>query len=79
MPRHSPYALIRLNFPISDYLKSLGSLRSLELLEFHKTFFRLFLLFAVKRLSFCALINFFHLSVKLYFTLLFTERPILIS
>ena len=59
MPRHSPYALIRLNFPISDYLKSLGSLRSLELLEFHKTFFRLFLLFAVKRLSFCALINFF--------------------
>ena len=28
MPRHSPYALIRLNFPISDDSSSLGSLRS---------------------------------------------------
>ena len=38
--------------------RSLGSLRSLELLEFHKTFFRLFLLFAVKRLFFLLCIDF---------------------
>ena len=75
MPRHSPYALIRLNFPISNSFELLGSLRSLELLEFHKTFFRLFPLCSLKRLfSFCALISFFHLSVKLYFTLLFNRK-----
>ena len=79
MPRHSPYALIRLNFPISDVLPSLGSLRSLELLEFHKTFFRLFLLFAVKRLSFCALIFLFPPIGEIVFYPTFTERPILIS
>ena len=38
--------------------RSLGSLRYLELLEFHKTFFRLFLLFAVKRLFFLLCIDF---------------------
>ena len=40
------------------FYQSLGSLRSLELLEFHKTFFRLFLLFAVKRLFFLLCIDF---------------------
>ena len=49
MPRHSPYALIRLNFPFCDYLKSLGSLRSLNCLSFIKHFLGYFL-FAVKRL-----------------------------
>ena len=37
-----------------------------ELLEFHKTFFRLFPLCSLKTFSFCALIFFFHLSVKLF-------------
>ena len=41
MPRHSPYALIRLNFPFSDLSITWFSSFS-ELLEFHKTFFRLF-------------------------------------
>ena len=41
MPRHSPYALIRLNFPISDSLESLGSLRS-WIAWVSLNFFRLF-------------------------------------
>ena len=36
MPRHSPYALIRLNFPISDCVTNhLVLFVLLELLEFH--------------------------------------------
>ena len=43
---------------LSVISRSLGSLRSLELLEFHKTFFRLFPLCSLKTFSFCALISF---------------------
>ena len=55
MPRHSPYALFRLNF-----------LSSLSCLSFVNKYLLGFL-FALKKLPFSLLLN-LHLSVKLYFT-----------
>ena len=49
MPRHSPYALIRLNFPISDLSITWFSSFFLNCLSFIKHFLGYFL-FAVKRL-----------------------------
>ena len=60
MPRHSPCALIRLNF----FIDSRSMLFS-ELLEFHKQIF-IGIHITVKRFSFYLLLNHFHLSVKLY-------------
>ena len=62
MPRHSPYALVRLNFFFSVPMLVLF----LELLEFHKQIssFRLLILFSEKVLSFSSNLL-FHLSVKL--------------
>ena len=61
VPRHSPYALVRLNFPSVQFSHS-------ELLEFHKQIF-LVVNSSVKRFyPFCFLNRLFHLSVKLYFT-----------
>ena len=61
MPRHSPCALIRLNFLID-----LWSMLFSELLEFHKQIF-IGIHIAVQRFyPFCLLMNHFHLSVKLY-------------
>ena len=58
MPRHSPYALFRLNF-----LLSLDNRFSLELLEFLLNKYLCFGYFALKRFFF--LLAVFHLSVKL--------------
>ena len=60
MPRHSPCALIRLNFfiDLDLYLFS-------ELLEFHKQIF-IGIHIAVKRFILFPTLNHFHLSVKLY-------------
>ena len=59
VPRHSPYALLRLNFLNFPVLFVL-----LELLEFHKQIIFGCQFFCEKVLSFCFL-NRFHLSVKL--------------
>ena len=71
MPRHSPYALLRLNLFL--VLES----NFFELLEFRKQIFRLSSRYALKKLSLCfssyLWILFFHLSVKLF--LPFLERP----
>ena len=55
MPRHSPYALVRLNFFFVPACSLL-----LELLEFHKQiiYFGLFLFFSEKVLSFSEFLNF---------------------
>ena len=53
MPRHSPYALFRLN-----YLFKLTVSRSLELLEFLEHYFFGLLIHCEKVLSFCALNRF---------------------
>ena len=64
MPRHSPYALFRLNF-----LSNIAVLScSFELLEFLEHFLFGLLIHCEKVLSFCALNRLLHLSVKLYFT-----------
>ena len=71
MPRHSPYALVRLNFPI------LGSRSFFELLEFHKTnnLIRLLILFCEKVLSFCSL-NCFPPFGEIVIYPYFLERPL---
>ena len=53
MPRHSPYALFRLN-----YLSNIAVSRSLELLEFLEHFLFGLLIHCEKVLSFCALNRF---------------------
>ena len=58
VPRHSPYALVRLNFPYFPVLFS-------ELLEFHKQIMIWLSILCEKVLSFCALNRLLHLSVKL--------------
>ena len=67
MPRHSPYALLRLNFSkrISRF-SLLGSRSILNCLSFVNKYLLGFL-FALKKLPFSLLLN-LHLSVKLYFT-----------
>ena len=67
MPRHSPYALLRLNFSkrISRF-SLLGSRSILNCLSFVNKYLLGFL-FALKKLPFSSLLN-LHLSVKLYFT-----------
>ena len=67
MPRHSPYALLRLNFSKRIFQFSLlGSRSILNCLSFVNKYLLGFL-FALKKLPFSLLLN-LHLSVKLYFT-----------
>ena len=68
MPRHSPYALLRLNFPVSFF----PVLVLLNCLSFINKYFGCF--FCEKVLSF-RFLNSLHLSVKLYFYPKL-ERPI---
>ena len=67
MPRHSPYALLRLNF-FRESFDSLAwfSFSILNCLSFVNKYLLGFL-FALKKLPFSLLLN-LHLSVKLYFT-----------
>ena len=66
MPRHSPYALLRLNFSkrISRF-SLLGSRSILNCLSFVNKYLLGFL-FALKKLPFSLLLN-LHLSVKLFY------------
>ena len=75
MPRHSPYALIRLNFPFSDRFRSLGSLRSSWIAWVSLNIFFLgYFLFAVKRLFFLLCIDLLSTSRWNCFTLPYFYR-----
>ena len=79
MPRHSPCALIRLNFPISDLSITWFSSFFLNCLSFIKTFFRLFLSLQLKDFPF---VHWFFSTFRwncIFLPYFLTERPILIS